>query len=69
MITFKQEFYLGDDEKQELPGEIVTMSTNNEIECRDLVEFFSRFAKALGYSPDNVYEGFEEYLIEHKRVK
>lgn len=69
MITFKQDFYLWDDVKQDIPVETVEMSTQNEVYCRDLVEFFARFAKALGYSPDNVYESFEEYLIEHKKVK
>jgi len=69
MITFKQEFYPWDDVKQDIPVETVEMTTHNEVYCRDLVELFARFAKALGYSPDNVYEGFEEYLIEHKRVK
>lgn len=69
MITFKQEFYVWDDVEKETPAEVVEMSTYDEIECRDLVEFFSRFAKALGYSPNNVYEGLEEYLINHKEVK
>lgn len=69
MITFKQQSYPWDDDRQHMPTERVEMSTHDEIDCRDLVGFFSRFAKALGYSPTSVYVAFEEYLVDHKKVK
>ena len=69
MITFKQQSYPWDDDRQHMPTERVEMSTHDEINCRDLVDFFSRFAKALGYSPTSVYVAFEEYLVDHKKVK
>ena len=74
MITFKQQIpsssvprsYPWDDDGQHMPAERVEMSTYDEIDCRDLVDFFSRFAKALGYSPNSVYAAFEKYLEEHE---
>ena len=85
MITFKQQSYPWDVDRQHMPTERVEMSTYDEIDyrdlervemstyddinCRDLVDFFSRFAKALGYSPNSVYVAFEEYLVDHKKVK
>jgi hypothetical protein len=42
------------------------MSIDNEIDIDQLTEFFSCFAKAVGYSHVSVYKGFEKYLEEHE---
>ena len=42
------------------------MNINNEVDINQLTEFFSCFAKAVGYSNISVYKGFEKYLEEHE---
>ena len=44
----------------------IKMSIDNEIDIDQLTEFFSCFAKAVGYSHVSVYKGFEKYLEEHE---
>ena len=44
----------------------IAMNIDNEIDIYQFTEFFSCFAKAVGYSHVSVYKGFEKYLKEHK---
>tara|TARA_B100001939_G_C16574486_1_gene460000 strand:+ start:212 stop:439 length:228 start_codon:yes stop_codon:yes gene_type:complete len=65
MIKFSKSFY---KEEVNWPREFddtVDMRLDNDADCTTLVEFFARFALALGYSPLTVYSCFEEYLHEH----
>ena len=40
----------------------IKMSIDNEIDIDQLTEFFSCFAKAVGYSHVSVYKDFAKYL-------
>ena len=43
----------------------VEMQINNDLDMNELMEFFSCFAKAMGYAPKSVYQACEEYLAQH----
>jgi len=44
----------------------IAMNIDNETDIDQLTEFFSCFAKAVGYSPVSVYKSFEKYLEENE---
>ena len=43
----------------------VEMQINNDLDINELMEFFSCFAKAIGYAPESVCRACEEYLAQH----
>lgn len=65
MIKFIKTFYEEEVNRPRDFDDSVAMRLYNDTDCTLLVEFFARFALALGYSPLTVYSCFEEYLHEH----
>ncbi len=44
----------------------VEMQVTDDLHINELMEFFSCFAKAMGYAPESVYKACEEYLAQHE---
>ena len=42
------------------------MQVTDDLHINELMEFFSCFAKAMGYAPESVYKACEEYLAQHE---
>ena len=47
----------------------VEMQVTDDLHINELMEFFSCFAKAMGYANESVYKGCEEYLVQHSFEK
>ncbi len=43
----------------------VEMQVTDDLHINELMEFFSCFAKAMGYANESVYKACKEYLVQH----